>query len=65
MIFKKLKIWSRAISKKTPGISIFLRGVLYLRTIFFGPVVLDVFLNGASIKSIKFIRKKVWGMSGT
>ena len=59
---KKIRIWSRAISKKTRGISIFLIGALYLRTIFFGPVVLDVVLDGASDKSIKFIRKNHYGL---
>ena len=43
--------------KKTPEISIFLIGVLVRRTIFSGPVVLDVFLGGASIESIEFTIK--------
>ena len=48
--------------KKTPEISIFLIGVSARRTIFFGPVVLDVILDGASIESIKFTKKSHHGL---
>ena len=57
-----MKIWSRAHLKKTPEISIFLCWALVRRTIFFGPVVLDVFLDGASIESIKFTKKSHHGL---
>ena len=61
-MFEKMKIWSRAHSKKTPEISIFLGGALGRRTIFFGPVDLDVFLDGALIESIKFTKKSHHGL---
>ena len=48
--------------KKTREISIFLCGVFCRPTIFFGPVVLDVFLDGASIESIKFTKKSHHGL---
>ena len=57
-----MKIWSRAHLKKTPEISIFLSGVLFRRTIFFEPVVLDVFLDGASNQSIEFTKKCHFGL---
>ena len=59
---KKIEIWSRAHLKKTREISIFLGGGLFRRTIFFEPVVLDVFLDGASIESIKFTKKSHHGL---
>ena len=48
--------------KKTPEISIFLSGVFCRRTIFFGPVVLDVFSDGASNQSIEFTKKCHFGL---
>ena len=59
---KNWKFGSRAHLKKTREISIFLIGVSFRRTIFFGPVVLDVFLDGASIESIKFTKKSHHGL---
>ena len=56
---KNWKFGSRAHLKKTREISIFLIGAWVRRTIFFGPVVLDVFLDGASIESIKFTKKVI------
>ena len=57
-----MKIWSRARLKKTREISIFLAGALVRRTIFFGPVIFDVFLDGASNQSIKFTKKCHFGL---
>ena len=59
---KKIEIWSRAHLKKTREISIFLIGVSARRTIFFGPVILDVFLDGASNQSIEFTKKCHFGL---
>ena len=48
--------------KKTPEISIFLSGVFCRPTIFFGPVVLDVFSDGASNQIIEFTKKCHFGL---
>ena len=59
---KNWKFGSRAHLKKRPEISIFLSGALRRRTIFFRPVILDVFLDGASNQSIKFTKKCHFGL---